>query len=342
MTMMDSNEGVLIQIERIRDFVNEPRKHYWLFQNKPMFFQLSSSMDVIEDTELAIQAYSESVFEDENRKGELYLAIYGLLQAIYVQQDAIKHLIESLGINESIKSYERLVEIRNIRNDSIGHPTKKDFDDKSKKKKGEKRKASYHFITRISLSKNGFDLLSRTIDGSFEHRYISTQELIADQHKYISEILEKIVKKLQHEENEHKAKFSDEKLKDAFSQVSYFGIEQIKKGVNANLDKPDVKHWEINDVNFGLGGLDYVIKLVISFRDSLQRRDEGFAESIKSEIEEFVFAAGRLKEIFSKKLSREIISKEEQLSMSILLKYIETQMKVFEEYAKQLDDEYSE
>jgi hypothetical protein len=58
---MEPNEDILKLVGKIRDFVNEPRKHYGLFQDKPMFFQLTSSMDAIEDTELAIQAFSEKI-----------------------------------------------------------------------------------------------------------------------------------------------------------------------------------------------------------------------------------------------------------------------------------------
>jgi hypothetical protein len=41
-----------------------------------------------------------------------------------MQQDALMNLGESLGIDDKIENYPRLKEIREIRNVSIGHPTK--------------------------------------------------------------------------------------------------------------------------------------------------------------------------------------------------------------------------
>ena len=240
---MKSDDDVLNQIREIRDFVNEPRKHYGLFQDKPMFFQLSSSMDVIEDTELAIQAYAKKEFGEDNRKGNLYLAIYGLLQAIYVQQDAIMNLSESLGIPErTIFSYDRLVEIRNIRNDTIGHPTKRDYGNKNKDKR---KRLSYHFMTWLSLSKNGFDLLSFSNEDSHESRHISTGELISDQRKYITEILEKMKNKLRDEENDHKAKFRNEKLKKYLIVVQVILLAKFTKEYSRMILVPAkaMAHW---------------------------------------------------------------------------------------------------
>ncbi len=93
------------------------------------------------------------------------------------------------------------------------------------------------------------------------------------------------------------------KLQDIFSQINYFGIEQITKGVYAKFDSSDHKEWQIADVKFGMSGLEYINECINLFIDSVKRRDEGFAESIKKEIDEIVFAIGNLKDLFSKKLS---------------------------------------
>jgi len=62
--------------EELRLFINKPRIQYRLLKKRPLWFQLCSSLDTIEDTELAIDSYLSSEFEKD---GELYLAIYGLL-----------------------------------------------------------------------------------------------------------------------------------------------------------------------------------------------------------------------------------------------------------------------
>jgi len=41
----------------IRDLINQPRKKHFLLMDSAQWYQLCSSMDVIGDTELAIDAY---------------------------------------------------------------------------------------------------------------------------------------------------------------------------------------------------------------------------------------------------------------------------------------------
>ncbi|MGI0015141.1 MAG: hypothetical protein ACREBU_17140, partial [Nitrososphaera sp.] len=144
-------------MEQIREFINNPRKHYELRQNKALFSQLASSLDVIEDAEQAIAAFTAGEFGES--KTALYLAVYGLLQALYVQQDAVIHLCESLGIKERINNYPKLKEVREIRNDSIGHPTRRD------QKKGQP--TSYHHISQITMTREGFQMLSFFSDGRY-------------------------------------------------------------------------------------------------------------------------------------------------------------------------------
>lgn len=101
-------------------------------------------MDVIGDTELAVSAYLEMPAAS-NATGLLYLRAYGLLQVLFVQQDALKNLAESIGCPYSLPA--TLVRIRAIRNDAIGHPSKR----------GGLQSKSFG-IVRNSLSHAGFTL----------------------------------------------------------------------------------------------------------------------------------------------------------------------------------------
>ena len=84
------------QTQKIRELVNKVIIRCILWQSGVPWDQLSSCLDVIEDTELAITAYLRREF-GESTEG-LYLAVYGLLQALFVQQDAVINLCESLSI----------------------------------------------------------------------------------------------------------------------------------------------------------------------------------------------------------------------------------------------------
>src|SRR5438067_8514108 len=126
--------------------------------------------------------------EEPESDGEKYLMLYGVLQVLFVQQDAVSHLAEALNISYSVDPV--LTEIRKVRNDSIGHPTKRG------KGKGE----AFNFISRISMDKSGFTLLTTyaTDDTKFQH--ISVPQLIESQRDILRTTLSDVVEKLKEEE----------------------------------------------------------------------------------------------------------------------------------------------
>ncbi|MFC1781911.1 hypothetical protein ACFLZ8_06595 [Planctomycetota bacterium] len=90
--------------QQVRDLINNPRKQFNLLKNPKLWNQLCSSLDVIEDTDLAIKAYQES--KSSQNDGQKYLQLYGVLQALFLQQDAVDHLCESLSL-ERLLPYRR-------------------------------------------------------------------------------------------------------------------------------------------------------------------------------------------------------------------------------------------
>ena len=68
-------------LQEIRGFVNKPRKQFNLLKNHKLWNQLCSSLDVIEDSDLAIDAYLNRKFSKDD--GEKYLRLYGVLQALF-------------------------------------------------------------------------------------------------------------------------------------------------------------------------------------------------------------------------------------------------------------------
>lgn len=73
----------------IRDFINNPRKQSLLLKDSTVWNKLCSALDVTGDTELAINAYISAI--NVNSDGEAYLIVYGILQVLLVQQDAVKY-----------------------------------------------------------------------------------------------------------------------------------------------------------------------------------------------------------------------------------------------------------
>ena len=110
----------------IRDFIQHPRRLSPLLSDVPNWNMLASSFDTVADTEYAIVTY-EAMPAGEHT-GMLYLLIYGILQALYVQQDAVESMVRAFEPNAQrryrIEDEPEAGEIRKIRNRAIGHPTK--------------------------------------------------------------------------------------------------------------------------------------------------------------------------------------------------------------------------
>jgi hypothetical protein len=174
------------QIQKIRSFVSPYAMQQILKKDGVLWYQMCSCLDVIEDTELAITAYIKREYK-ENTEGH-YLAVYGLLQAFFAQQDAAINLCESIGISKKINNYPILEKIRRIRNDTVGHATKR----------GSKNKTSYHFISQITLKHEGFQHLSIDSSGKVDFEDVSIPDLISDQRTYLSHILSSTIVKLEH------------------------------------------------------------------------------------------------------------------------------------------------
>jgi hypothetical protein len=50
-------------IQKIRDFINEPRRRYILSKDQALWHQCCSCLDAVEDSESAIAAYSAGEFD---------------------------------------------------------------------------------------------------------------------------------------------------------------------------------------------------------------------------------------------------------------------------------------
>jgi hypothetical protein len=212
---------VYLRTQEIRKFINDGRKHHELRQDKGKFSQVCSSLDAIEDSEQAITAFGRSEFGDDVALG--YLVIYGVLQATFLQQDAVWNLCDALDVPRDKSAQPKLSVIREIRNDSVGHPTKRD--------RGKKAVTTFSHITQITMSVNGFDLLTFGEDGSYVSRRVDLPKLIAEQRQAIGGILLKVTNALKKERESHKARFRMDKLVEFFPPTMSYYCQRVAEGV---------------------------------------------------------------------------------------------------------------
>lgn len=325
--MKHSNKSSYDHTKRIRDLVNNPRKRHALLKDLKLWNQLCSCLDVIEDSDLAIDVYRTK--KPVKKEGTKYLAIYGLLQALFLQQDAIRNLCEALGVPMSIENYPLLQDVREIRNDSIGHPTKRD------RNRGRKKKDqifSYHHISRPTLSRKGFQLMSYYSNGKSEFKDVSIPDLITNQKKYVSEILLTIIDRLEQEEKAHREKFRMEKLTAVFAPLNY-AFEKLYKVLLTG---------EICHPVYGEPNLQQIKKTLDMFKNALAKRsiELGTYDSIKSVYTELEYPLNELEKFFQNTKEGKTLNINENTAY-IFVFFVEKQIGELKEIAEQMDKEYS-
>jgi len=307
------------QIQIIRDLINTSIMRSLFSKNLALWNQLCSCLDVIGDSKLAIDAYLNRGFGES--VGGHYLAVYGLLQALYIQQDAIRYLCESLGMPNPLDNNPRLVEIRNIRNDTIGHPTKRN------RKEGQP--TSCHFISQPTLKPDGFQLMSLFSNRTSKFADISILDLITDQKTCLSEILTSVIDELKHKERAHKEKFRMEKLVSVFpgtlsyafgkvfdriiegkypSPLALVNFQQIKQTLQ-NFREAIVKRGITYDsINSVYGLLEYPLaELEVFFQNAQKGKELNinektafiFAFFVKKQVDELISMAKEIDEDYS-------------------------------------------
>lgn len=145
--------------------------------------KVQACLYALEDCETVITDYIE--FGSFTHREGGYLLLYGLLQALFLQQDAIDHLSEYV-LNEPLDfkiNHPGLYNIRNIRNITVGHPTKKG---------GNK----YYHLIQTALSNKVYKLHGYKNQELEERLEIDIFELIKTQDTEINIILKQIIKKL--------------------------------------------------------------------------------------------------------------------------------------------------
>lgn len=247
------------KVRIIRDYINHPWKLGTLVRDKVKWNMLCSSMDAIQDTQLAVESFVHLDDFTANDGGYLYL--YGLLQALFLQQDALNHLSKALFDTEINyrEQYPDVYDIRELRNDAIGHPTNR----------GNK---SFHFIPRISITNKSFAVASyfpRDVD-YFKHKEIKIKSLLEQQERDALDILTKTIIILNQEIEEHKLKFKDSKLIPLTNGINY-DIGKIFESIYG--DYPIVK---IN--------LNNIKDVIESIKSGLDERYGSYKELASSEL----------------------------------------------------------
>lgn len=310
---MEASEKIYDLGRKIRDFINDARVKADLLKNKPLFYQLCSCMDMVEDTQVAIDAFGK---KEKPTKGEVYLEIFGLLQALFLQQDTVLHLAEALEFEVGIDEYPRLKEIREIRNDAVGHPTKRGNPVRS-----------WNFIIQHSLSYEAFEIMAWHSPEGHTRTVVKTKEIVEDQQKYIAEILEKTFIEIKNRDAEYKAKFKMKKITETLPDTIGYWCEKMYSAVS-----------HIDELNLGEFGATSAQNALKRFEEELVRR--GIAidtyPGIESTFNELKYPLEKLQDHFS---SLKRLDEEEA---HIFVDFVRIKLKELKKMAEELDAEFND
>jgi len=298
---------------RIRDFINSNRIQSSLLKNSSIWNKLCSSLDLIGDTQIAIDAYPQ-VF-DVKAEGISYLIVYGILQTLLLQQDAARHIGDSLNIK--IKIPKALEKIRLIRNSAAGHPAHQT----------ENKLSKSCFITRSSISPTNFELMT-VYSGDEEYRmshvHVSIPPLIKTQEIYLGEILSKVITELEKQEIDHRKMYRNKKLIDIFPPTISYHFSKIYEAAD-------------NEDKFLLGtlSLKIITECIESFKNELSARSEwdGY-ESIDYLYELIDYPLKRLEAYFN---GDGVMNEKDAY---IFASFLSNQLNSLHEIASELDEKY--
>lgn len=204
--------------QSLRDLINAPKRHTELRCDEHRFSQLCSALDVVGDTEAALAAYLNAD-PAKSSVGERYLRTYGLLQVLVVQQEAVQHIAESLSLDYSRP--QDLQEIREIRNDAVGHPSRR----------GPAPGRAFNHISRQKLSHKGFDLLTFQPGSPTAHSSIDLPSLIERQRPLVAAALQEFVNTEVRREAEHRQAFRSVRLTSAFPGTLGYTLEKLAEEI---------------------------------------------------------------------------------------------------------------
>ena len=297
--------------DKVRDFINSGRTQRALLKDAASWNKICSSLDLIGDTQLAIEAYPE--FEGL-ADGASYLVVYGILQTLLLQQDAAKNIGDSLDIKVNLP--KALNDIRVIRNNAAGHPG-------HQKENGQSKSC---FITRMSITPFSFQLMTvYSGERKDEFRTISIPPLLKVQEKYLNEILEKVVYEMEKREMEHRNMYKDNKLVDIFPKSSRYLLGKIAQAAGCKFDHEK-----------GIMNLDTLSESLYKFKSELISRGEWDGnDSVGYHYDLIEYPISRLKSYF---YGKDDINEKDAYIFSC---FISEQFKTLKELAVEIDEAYA-
>lgn len=306
-------EAISKNEEKVRNHINTNRYQSSLIKNLSTWGQICSSLDVIGDTVSAISDYIHTEYPDN--QGLKYIYTYGILQTLFLQQDAIASLTEAFGY--PFKRSEELIKIRDLRNAAIGHPTNQTI----------KGTAYHNYISRMSMHKYGFTLLRSNGTGTNEFVDVDIAKIFVEQFKEINYDIHQIATQLSEIDIMHKTLYKDNLLVDLFHSAIPYQFQKVIEGIHSSNSA---------NVQFALSMLKGIQETYVSFKTALAVRGE-----LEPYLEYDLNTYERALQFLETYLLGQAAESSEH-DARIYFEYLQEQHKRFIKIAQEIDEEYNE
>ena len=264
-------------------------------------------MDILDDILMALRSYAA---HDHKDQGLAYLEIFGVLQGLSVQQDAVMKLHRIVtGISLDLEATSADVkEVRETRVRVAGHPVG--------------GKASSHFMVRYTVSKAGFELWTYDQGGGRTIGHVNVYDLIVRNSKALGTALDGLIRFMEEEDKKHKAAFASRKLFDMFSTATYLSGKLFES---------------LSDRNpIGKVGTGSLRAIVSKFTNELANRSPHFRDGLGlHRVPTLEYALLR----FEQYIDGDQVQNEDDAY--ILARYVQVEIENLSRLAKEIDDDYA-
>ncbi|MGZ0709103.1 hypothetical protein ACWPKO_12290 [Coraliomargarita sp. W4R53] len=301
-------------IDQIRDYINSPRLQFILMSKVKDWHLVCSSLDTLGDSSFAVKSYNNMHYPEN--VGERYLLLYGTLQALFLQRDAVKHIAESF--NFTISNQPNIKQAIEARNNAIGHPTKRNTNP-----------VTHHFLNRRSISRNSYEIM--TVSSAWNDariKEINIKSLISGHNQAICIQLDEILTALKEMEKTHMSQHSKTKLESLIPKTLDYSFGKVSEAL-----RPDGHLY----ISISKAELRFIVKCYSEFRNELEKRGELPANDwIEYCIAKIEYPLTAVEEYFEDSQQSRLNYKDAQIFMS----FARSMHDDLVEIARQIDGDY--
>ena len=292
------------------------KQKIWNGRSEGDWSKFWSSYDALNDAQTAIIEWVD--LENPQK-----LALYGLLQSLVIQQDALRHMQEAMGLDViHIKNdYPDLESIRIARHNLAGHPSQNEFDTKEYKE-------GTRTHTTIGYSKDSrvVEYVVSSGKGSERHKLI-LQDCIDAQKDILIDKIKNIMKEVDKIDGEHKVNFTQSSLSKLLHTADYLA----SKSYSFERD-PEYARLSIDS----LGKIYENFKIEICKRYKVSSLDEMIGhEGLTSEIEHIDKILPRVVKMLENRVETD------DLDLDVYAESLNSSVRRLKKMAKEIDEEFA-